>query len=296
MRLSTFGAILLVTLTLSIHTTSASDSSAGLSSAYDSIRAEATRVAGAPLDMPQRAMFLYEIYQDSGGNYAFPLVALHGALWGYKFFEVTGPIGDEIALRYFYSSTEMQEKKQLLHAFSLSFQETNRSVFIDTYTNYYFTKKFGTEAGAERFVNPVLLKALNLVHRARKERRQLDEDDRRSIFETALYYEQELTVGPRVRAAVQAFHCPVLTFLALKPIVHFAYFPKGTEFFFKDFSDQQERILRATDAYDIANSVGWESVKSSIKDYGVIPETFFADPSSFVTTLKAEILSEKTAP
>ena len=63
------------------------------SEGYARIHAEATRIAGQPMDMPRRAMFLDRIYRDSNGNHGFPLVALHGALWGYQFFKVTGPIG-----------------------------------------------------------------------------------------------------------------------------------------------------------------------------------------------------------
>lgn len=234
---------------------------------YERIREEATRLAGAPMDMPARAQILHQIYTDSNGNHAFPLVALHGALWGHRFFEVAGPIGNAISVRYFYDRKLMKEKKRMLNEFEVSFQITNRSVFIDTYTNYYFSKTFGRQPGAEKFIDPVLLRALNEVHEATRNHIPLSAERKREIFKTALYYEQELTVGPRVHAAVQNFHCPVLTFFALKPVVHFAYFPFGAAFFFHDFSNQEERIKYAIQAYDLAVHVGWKKVESSIQDY-----------------------------
>ena len=50
-----------------------------LARAHEEIRADATRLAGGPGDMPQRVALLHAIFADSRGNHAFPEVALHGA-------------------------------------------------------------------------------------------------------------------------------------------------------------------------------------------------------------------------
>ena len=239
-----------------------------LARAYTATKAEATRLAGGPLDMPKRAILLHAIYRDSIGNHRFPLVALHGALWGYGFFKRNGPIGDAISKRYFYDRKEERRRKEMLRHFSNTLAETNRAVFIDTYTNYYFTKAHGTEPSADTYVPAPLLEALNRVHAAANlTSAALDEREKREIFKTALAVEQESTVGPTIAKAVADFQCPVMKFLALRPVVHFAYFPPGKRFFFHDFSDKTERIRRAIAAYDIAASVGWSEVEAAMHDY-----------------------------
>ncbi len=243
---------------------------ADLAADYAAIRAEATARAGNPLDMPKRAVLLDEIYRDSKGNHRFPLVALHGALWGYNFFQATGPIGDEVSKIYFYSKREVERRRQMLRDFSAAFAKTNRAVFIDTYTNYYFTKAHGTETGAERFLAPELLAALNRVHAAAAGQVVLNQGELREIFQTALKFEQESTVGPRIQAAVDRFDCKLMEFFALHPVVHFAYFPDGTKFYFRNFANKAERIRRALASYDLAAAAGWPAVEAAMHDYGVV--------------------------
>jgi hypothetical protein len=79
---------------------------------------------------------------------------------------------------------------------------------------------------------------------------------------------------------------PILSFLCLKPVVHFAYFPSWKHLFFRDFSNKQERIYHATRAYRIAESRGWNRVVEAMKSYGVIAEQFYPDPSGYVDLLK----------
>ena len=144
-----------------------------LARAHAEIRADAARLAGGPGDMPQRVALLHAIFVDSGGNHAFPEVALHGALWAYGFYERRGTISRMIGYRYFYDADERARRSYMLFEFSQGFKEANRSVFIDTYTNFVFSKRLGEEPGAEEILAPELLEALNRVHRAARDRRQL---------------------------------------------------------------------------------------------------------------------------
>jgi len=125
---------------------------AQLSAAYQEIRDEAIRVAGGPGDMPQRVALLHSIFEDSGGNHAFPEVALHGALWAHGFYERRGAVSRMTTYRYFYHCVERARRAYMLFAFSQGFKEANRSVFVDTYTNYHFTKRYGEVRGAEAVV------------------------------------------------------------------------------------------------------------------------------------------------
>jgi hypothetical protein len=242
-----------------------------LRDAHAKIRAEAVALAGAPGDIPQRATALHQLYLDSGGNHVFPQVALHGALWAFGFFSSTGGVGRMITYRYFYNREEWAKRTKMLAGFSDGFLEANRSVFIDTYTNYHFTKEFGEESGASALIGDELLAGLNSMHEARRSNRPFDRIQRGEMFELALKWEQEVTVGPKVKAEVERFDCPILTTLVLKPVVHFAYFPSRTFFWFRNFADTAERIRRAVRSYELAEQVGWPRVIETMKEYRVLP-------------------------
>jgi hypothetical protein len=255
--------------------------------AYEARRAEAVRLAGGPGDMPQRVALLHSIFVDSGGNHAFPEVALHGALWAYGFYERRGTVSRMISSRYFYDRDEKARRAYMLFEFSQGFKEANRSVFVDTYANYFFTRDHGEEPGADEVVAPELLDALNRVHRAARSGRTLPRAEREGVFETALLYEQETTVGPKVQEEVAKFDCPVLSAIVLKPVVRFSYFPRATYLRFSNFGDKQERIEKAVRSAALAEDAGWPAVGTAIRWAGVLPERFFADPLAYADGLRA---------
>ena len=121
---------------------------------YDAIKAEATLLAGGLLDIPRRALVLYNLYLDSGRNHHFSLIATHGALWASGYFESGGSLGRLIARRYFYNPDEKAYRLGLLRQFAEDFRQVNRQVCIDTYANYHFTRRFGREPGAEVIITP----------------------------------------------------------------------------------------------------------------------------------------------
>ena len=256
---------------------------------YDQIREEAIRVAGGPGDIPQRVAILHSIFADSGGNHAFPEVALHGALWAYAFYERRGALSRMITYRYFYDREERAHRAYMLFEFSQGFKEANRSVFVDTYTNYHFTKRFGEADGAEEVLPVELLEALGRVHRARRAGRTLPAPERGEVFEKALLFEQEKTVGPKVREEVSKFDCPVLTNLVLRPLVRFPYFPRTTAMLFKDFGDTDERIQKAVRSYELAERAGWPAVTEAIRYQGLLPQRCFDDPPAYAEELRTEL-------
>jgi hypothetical protein len=256
---------------------------------YERIREEATRVAGGPGDIPQRVAILHSIFVDSGGNHAFPEVALHGALWAYSFYERRGALSRMITYRYFYDRDERAHRAYMLFEFSQGFKQANRSVFVDTYTNYFFTKRFGEAEGAEEVLPAELLEALGRVHHARRAGRTLPAAERGEVFEKALLFEQEKTVGPKVREEVSKFDCPVLTRLVLRPLVRFAYFPRATAMLFRDFGDTDERIEKAIRSYELAERAGWPEVGEAIRYQGVLPERSFDDPLAYADELRTEL-------
>ena len=231
-----------------------------LSSCYLSLRSEAERLAGGPGDIPPRVAALHSIFVDSGGNHAFPEVALHGALWAYGFYERRGVVSRMISHRYFYDREERARRAYMLFEFAQGFKMANRSVFIDTYTNYFFTKAHGDDPAAEQVLAPELIEALGRVHRAVRSGRRLQRRERADVFRTSLLFEQEKTVGPKVREEVAKFECPVLTAIVLRPVVRFGYFPRTTFLWFRDFGDTDERIEKAIRSYELAEHRGWDLV------------------------------------
>lgn len=257
---------------------------------YQELRHEAAVLAGSPADIPQRAAMLHEIFLDSQGNHGFAEIAAHGALWGFRFFETTGTLGNLISYRYFYNSKEMKYRHGLLQTFADGFKSANRAVFIDTYSNYYFIKQFGEESEAEAIFTPELLDALRKITKAAKAKQLLDSDTRRKLFRTTLQWEQETTVAPKVKEEISKFDCPILKRLVLKPVVRFTYFPRFKIFRFKNFSDTGERIRNAHQSFEIAEKVGWEKVFASMEKYNVLDKTFFDKPLEFAGKLRSNLL------
>jgi len=262
-----------------------------LNERYQELRREATRLAGEPKDIPQRAAMLHEIYLDSRGNHGFAEIATHGALWGFNFFETTGTLGRLISYRYFYNKKEMKYRHGLLQTFADGFKTANRSVFIDTYSNYYFTKEHGVEKETEAILKPELLDALRQIHAAAREEKLLDAAARRKLFQTTLQWEQETTVAPKVKDEIAKFDCPILKRLVLKPFVRFSYFPRFKLFWFRNFSDTDERIRNAHECFEIAERVGWPRVFASLEKYEVLDKDFFDRPLEFAQNLKSKLLA-----
>lgn len=228
---------------------------------YAALRAQATDLAGAPGDIFRRVQVHHQIYQDSHGNHTFPMVALHGALWAAGFFETTGRLGQALRARYFYNPQERAFRMSLLARFAEGFKAVNRQVFIDTFTNYHYTKHYGTQYAAGEVMHPDLFAALNTMHAATRAQTSLAPAQKRDLFTQALRHEQEVTVAPGVLSEVARFDCPILRFLCLRPLVRFAYFPRTTYLLFRNFADKDERIAKAMLSYDLAERAGWPFVE-----------------------------------
>ncbi len=252
---------------------------------YALLRDQAVRLAGSPGDIAQRVMAHHQIYRDSGGNHAFPLVALHGAMWASGFFETTGQLGDALRARYFYSAKERNFRMAMLGGFAEGFKSVNRQVFIDTFTNYYFTKQYGSRREAEGILHPELYTALNAVHEARRAGESLNAAQKRQVFALALQFEQEVTVTPGIKAEVEKFDCPVLTFLCLRPVVRFSYFPRYRWFWFRNFADKSERIAKAMLSFDLAAETGWRAVESAMRRSTLLPSSYWTNLDEYVTSL-----------
>ncbi|MFH5803481.1 hypothetical protein [Alienimonas sp. DA493] len=262
-----------------------------LAARYAVLRAEATALAGTPADIRQRAALLHRIYLDSGGNHAFAEIAAHGALWAYGFFETTGTLGRVISYRYALNGAEMVRRHAMLQGFADGFKEANRSVFVDTWSQFYLTAELDDPSDAVPLVGADLAPALGTIHEARRSGRLLDADVRKELFQRVLRREQTVTVGPKVNEEFAKFDCPILRACVMKPPVRFAYFPKWTWFWFRNFQDTEERVRRAHRCFDIAEAVGWNHVFDSMQSYRVLPPEFFVDPPGYAAGLRDRLLA-----
>lgn len=236
---------------------------------YEAIRTRARALAGSPADILPRVHAHHGVYVASARNHVFPLLALHGALWAYRFFEVTGTLGEIVSYRYAFDADERARRLAMVASFAEGFRAVNREVFVDTFTSFHFTARHGDAPGADSILSPRLLEALAEVHHANARGLELPVERKRDVFATSLLCEQEVTVAPGVARELARFDCPILRGLCMRPVVRFSYFGLTDTFFFRDFSDKEERIARAMTSFDIACERGWDEVEASMSAYGV---------------------------
>ena len=265
-----------------------------LQDAYRGLMTEGTRLAGGLADVSQRAATYHHLYEDSGGNHIFPLIAAHGALWSRGYFAKGMKLGSWLAWQFPFSAETRKTQLGRLATFADQFREINRQVCADTYASYHFTARFGDDPGAARFINPPLLAALNTLHDARRGGISLSDDVKRKVFEAHFLNEQQTVVAPRIEEALKAFDWPLMQFLALRPRVQFAYFPNSRAMRFHQFDNTPERIARGLDAFDIAAEAGWRHVVSTLKNYAVLPSTFFVNSAEYFAAMRTSVLEATT--
>ena len=72
------------------------------------------------------------------------------------------------------------------------------------------------------------------------------------------------------------------------PSLYLELFPRLRYLFFRDFSNEEERIKHAITSYQRAEKIGWRTVVASMTDYGVLPSDFSPWP-----TLRSTYLSDQ---
>jgi len=258
---------------------------------YNRLHEEGTRLAGGLSDLSQRAAVYHHLYKDSGRNHIFPLIAAHGALWAKSYFFRGLQLGRALLWQYAFDARRQQQQWRALNAFADAFRDINRRVCIDTYANYHFTARYGGDPQSTAIVDAELLSALNPVHDARRAGHELSDVQKRAVFTAHFLHEQQHVVGPTLLEAAERFDWPLAKFIALKPIVKFAYFPRGHCFWFRDFNNREQRITRGLAAFDIAAAVGWDQVESALDEYAVLPRAFFVDSVSYFDRLRETVLA-----
>ncbi|MCA8908525.1 MAG: hypothetical protein KDA49_05425 [Rhodospirillaceae bacterium] len=258
---------------------------------YAAARREAHLMAGANGDLAQRAMVYHHLYRHSGGNHVFPLLAAHGALWAKGYFATGMRVGRVLSLRDLHRPAERTRKLAALAAFADAFRDINRRVCIEVFATYQFTARYGNAPGVERYVDPLLLEALNRCHHARSHQRLLSRTDRSDLFEAFFRWEQHAVVGPSVDSAVAGFDWDRIRRLSLRPTIRFAYIPRREALRFADFADVDERIEKGLRAFEIAEDAGWTRVEGTLCRYGVLPGSFVERADTLFSAMRARLLA-----
>ncbi|WP_254510364.1 hypothetical protein [Anatilimnocola floriformis] len=254
-------------------------------------RREGEILAGSLTQLTQRASVYRHIYQASGGNHIFPLIAAHGALWARGYFTWALALGKKLSWQYALQPEYRLQQLAALDRFADAFRDVNRRVCADTYANFHFTAEHGEQPAAAELVAPELLAELNSMHAAERAGRKLTTAQKQAIFSAHFYNEQKTVVGPALQKAVDDFQWPLVKFIALKPLIRFAYFPAGTSFWFHNFANREERIERGLQAFQVAADVGFERVEAALRKYQMLPEAFFTQPVSYFESLRQQVLA-----
>ncbi|MCA9077340.1 MAG: hypothetical protein KDA93_20100 [Planctomycetaceae bacterium] len=258
---------------------------------YQRLHDEGTRLAGDLIELSQRATVYHHLYEASGGNHIFPLIAAHGALWAKGYFRWGMQLSRLLSLQYAGRRDVREQQLKALDEFADTFRDINRRVCVDTYANYHFTARYGDHPEVQSFVDADLLKALSLVHAARREDRTLSDVEKREVFVAHFLNEQQHIVGPTLERATAAFDWPLVKLIALRPRVRFAYFPDRKRLWFHNFTNRDERIRRGLQAFDTAASVGWSEVEAALARYDILPKAFFVDSARYFSGLRDTTLA-----
>jgi len=263
----------------------------GMDPAITALRAEAVAMAGGIGDLTQRASVYHHLFQHSGGNHTFPLLAAHGALWASGYFLAGIRFGAITAAIQHVGGANEAELKRRLRIFAHQFRDINRRVCVETYFIYHLTAAGRFSDAAERIVPLDLLIEMQRCHAARLTGRSLSDAERRSLFCAFFLWEQANIVGPSIDAAFAAFDWPLIRSMALKPRIRFAYFNPLFPLAFRNFADTDERILMGLAAFDRACATGWERVEKRLSSYGIMPAAFTRDSRAFFESLRTSVTS-----
>ena len=245
------------------------------------IHSDGVRLAGRRDDMAQRAVVYHHLYMLSAGNFVFPLIAAHGALWA-KWYLVAAQIGaGTLSLLDVTSALPRRERVRQYKAYVNAFKDINRSVMVESYTVFHASRLFGPEVLAEYDMPPDLIEQMMTCHAATQAGTRLSDTALRQFYEDYFRWEQVKVVGPVVDAALAAFDWRLMRWFCLRPWVWFSYFRFGRSMNFKNFADAEERTQKGLIAFDRAAPVGWDRIEANLRLNPFFPKEVSLDPNVY---------------
>ena len=242
----------------------------------EQLRLDAEALAGRPGDFAQRAATYHHLFQHSGGNHSFPLLAAHGALWGAGYFRTGMRVGKLLSYRF--RRGQRGDRLAALDRFTDALREINRKVCVETYFVYRLSASRALRGEAEARIEPVLLDALDQIHAHRRAGTVAPMADRRALFDAFFEWEQRAVVTPHIDQAFADFDWPELARIARRPAIRFVYLG-WRPLRFADFASAEERLAQGRRAFERAERHGWAKVERSLAAYGEMPRSFIANPA-----------------
>lgn len=256
----------------------------------EELRAESVALAAGIGDFAQRAATYHHLYQHSGGNHAFPLLAAHGALWGAQHFRAGLRLGG--LLKWRFGRGRRAQMVDALERFTVAMRDINRQVCVETYYCYRLSASAALRDEAVRHIEPALLEGLDRAHAHRRAGTVAPVEERRALFELFYDWEQRTVVELQLKAAYDAFDWPELSRMARRPAIRFSYL-RHRPLRFRDFTDQGERRVKGLAAFDRAERRGWKRVEQDLATYRALPAAFATNPAQAFYALQRQLAERR---
>ncbi|HZL86955.1 MAG TPA: hypothetical protein VFB96_01150 [Pirellulaceae bacterium] len=238
--------------------------------AYQQFHQEGMRLGGEVDDVARRAAIFRHIYRHSGQNHVFPLIAAHATLWVRDYSLLGARLAWWLSWPYGVWPRWRRQRLAAMEKFIAALREINRRICAATYADYYLTDRFGDHPAAAEVVDAALLAPLRQIHAARRAGRKLSDQQKLEIFWPHFVHEQEFHVGPGMAAALADLDWPLVRFLALRPVVRFAYFPPGLWLWLGNSLSQRRRVASGLRTFQAAVKAGWQRTEESLAEYGPV--------------------------
>ncbi len=258
-------------------------------------RSDAALLAGGPGDLVQQAIAYHYLYRQSGGNFVFPLLAAHGALWA-RWYLIAGRTVAEVLSIVDVAHGDSRNRRLAAYAQLVdALKAINRHVLIETFTLVHCLPVLGRDSLIKAEVpEPLLSQLLDALEKGRTGARLADAE-LKSLYESYFRWQQSRIVVPAIAPALAAFDWPLMRRLCLRPRVWFTYFRLGQSLAFQDFADAQERLQKALAAFELASEKGLDAVEMNLLRNPLLPRAFTKDPATYFDQLVRHLINHGSA-
>jgi len=256
-------------------------SGASIETVYQAVETDAKRLGGGLNDMTQRAIVYHHLYVSSGGNFIFPLIAAHGALWARWYLFLAKYAAILLAIIDLSGGRSFRVKMTLYKDYVNRFKAINRTVMQETYKVLHMAKLYGAHPIIAADMPQSLRDNLNICHQYAIHGTAMPPEQQRAFYEDFFRWEQNNVVAPAVEEAIKAFDWPLMKWFCMRPWVWFSYFRLGRSLIFKNFSDAEERTQKGLAAFDWAIHLGWNKIESNLTLNPFFPKNFTFDANDY---------------
>jgi hypothetical protein len=221
-------------------------------------------MAGEPDDFVKRAVHMAGVAMDTRMQHLFPAIWANASLKIGPWFVLPKGFLSNILPLFARNSQSFQAGKQKLHQLSQQLCETNRDIFTQLMTQYYFLKYCGQHPEAWKFIHHKQPQALHALYQKLFEGQHLSPDEKQMLYEADLTLEQEHVVEPQIQKLSQALDWPLIQRLLKRPIIRLPFFPPRTQIRFKDFFDLADRMRCGMKALDLARQTAEHDIQKGI--------------------------------